>query len=177
MERKRIKKISMVVSLLIAFVLYIILHELGHCIVAVACGATITEFSILTAHMSYVGGSYTNTSDLWLHVNGVLFPLILSYIYMIFYKTDKENIIYRIVSYIITIMPMFSILPWVIMPIIYAVGGSIPATDDVTKFLYNFSSRYNPIWVTIGAVVLIVVSIIIIIKKRILHNFIAEMRR
>jgi len=177
MKDKRIKIISMVAYFLIALVLYIILHELGHCIVAVACGATITEFSILTAHMSYVGGSYTDASDLWLHVNGMLFPLTISYIYMIFYNSDKGNLTYRIVSYVISFMPMFSLLPWVIMPIMYAVGESIPATDDVTKFLYNFSASYNPIWVTVGAVILIATSIIMIIKKRILHNFIVEMKK
>ena len=42
---------SFVLSALLSILLYIVLHEAGHCIVAILCGATITEFSILSAHM------------------------------------------------------------------------------------------------------------------------------
>ncbi|MGN0735322.1 MAG: hypothetical protein ACI4LP_05815, partial [Anaerovoracaceae bacterium] len=47
--------------------LYIFLHELGHMIVMLSAGATITSFGILTAHVSAEGGNYSTLSALWLH--------------------------------------------------------------------------------------------------------------
>lgn len=148
-------------------VLYIILHEMGHCIVAVACGATITEFSILTAHMSFVGGTFTRALDLWLHANGAMFPLIVSYVYMLLYKKDKESVPYRIFSYFVALIPTCSLLAWVVIPVLYLTGNA-PAYDDVTKFLDNFSSNYHPICVTLGALVLMLVSVVLMLKKRII---------
>jgi len=160
----------------IVLVLYIVLHEMGHCIVAVACGSTITEFSILTAHVSYAGGTYTNVSDMWVNVNGMLFPLILSYIYMLFYKKGKEDVHYRMFSYFVWLLPTGSLLAWVMIPIAY-VNGDAPANDDVTKFLHHLSSDYHPIYVTLGALALIVLSVVLMLKKRIIQNFVVELRR
>ena len=77
---------SFVLSALLSILLYIVLHEAGHCIVAILCGATITEFSILSAHMNYSGGNFTALSALFLSANGILFPLFLSYIYTFLYR-------------------------------------------------------------------------------------------
>ena len=55
---------SFVLSALLSILFYIVLHEAGHCIVAILCGATITEFSILSAHMNYSGGNFTALSAL-----------------------------------------------------------------------------------------------------------------
>ena len=64
MKQKRILFLSIFASALLCILLYIILHETGHCIVAVSCGATVTDFSIFSAHMSYRGGNFTDLSDL-----------------------------------------------------------------------------------------------------------------
>lgn len=160
----------------IVVILYIILHEMGHCIVAVACGATITEFSILNARMSFVGGTFTRASDLWLHANGMMFPLIVSYIYMLLYKKEKESVHYHIFSYFMALMPTCSLLAWVMIPVIY-LTGSAPGYDDVTKFLDNFSSEYHPIFVTLGALVLMMLSVTLMVKKRIIQNCMMEFRR
>lgn len=176
MEPKKKKIIEVLVSAVVVLILYIFLHEMGHCIVAIACGATITDFSILTAHMSSVGGNYTNLSDLWLNANGALFPLIVTYVYMLFYDKKRENSFYRILSYFIAIIPACSLLAWVFIPIVYMTGNA-PVGDDVTKFLYNFSSGYHPIYVSIAALLLIAVSVTIMVKKQILHNAMAETKR
>lgn len=158
-----------------AILLYIILHELGHCIVAVACGAEITEFGIITAHMSYAGGHFTDISNLWFNVNGMAFPLMLSYVYMLCYQKKREGTFYRIFSYFVAILPMFSLLAWVTIPLFY-LGGNAPAGDDVTKFLRIFSTGYHPLWVTVGAIVLIMISVVLIIKKEILKIALVEMK-
>ena len=175
MKEQKEKILSVFLSLIIVLILYIFLHEMGHCIVAMACGATITEFSILTAHMSSVGGTYTDISDMWLHVNGALFPMVVSYAYMLFYNREKESSVYRVCSFFMTLMPTFSLLAWVIVPIVY-LGGNAPVGDDVTKFLDTFSVKYHPIYVTLAAAVLVLLSLTIMIRKRIIHNYILEIR-
>lgn len=64
-------------AVLLSTFLYILLHEFGHVIVLWTVGADITEFSILSAHVSYIGGEWTNLSDRWMHVNGAFFPLVV----------------------------------------------------------------------------------------------------
>lgn len=90
---------SFVLSALLSILLYIVLHEAGHCIVAILCGATITEFSILSAHMNYSGGNFTALSALFLSANGILFPLFLSYIYTFLYRAAAMNKFYRMMSF------------------------------------------------------------------------------
>lgn len=48
--------VSLMVSLLIVFPVYVVLHEGGHTLAAALCGAKITRFSVLGAYMSYEGG-------------------------------------------------------------------------------------------------------------------------
>lgn len=145
MKQKRMIFLSIFLSVLLCILLYIILHEVGHCIVAVSCGATITEFSILSAHMNYSGGNFTDLTDLFLNANGVLFPLILSYIYISLYRPTIKNRFYRIMSFFFALMPAFSLLPWVFFPIAYRLGLLFAESDDAMKFLYNFSSLHNPL--------------------------------
>ena len=48
-----------VASILVSLPVYIILHEGGHALVAVLCGARITKFSVLGAYTTYEGGTFT----------------------------------------------------------------------------------------------------------------------
>ena len=98
---KKIKSIGYILlSAGIAIFLYILLHEFGHMIVMLSVGATITDFSIFTAHVSADGGNYTNLSDMFMNVNGALFPLIISYLYTLLYKKGSTKSFYRIFSYV-----------------------------------------------------------------------------
>ena len=101
------KKVGVaLLSALITVFIYILLHELGHMIVMLSAGATITDFSIFTAHVSGIGGNYTNLSNLWLHANGALLPVIVALIYALFYKKDAESVFYHQFSYMFTLMPL-----------------------------------------------------------------------
>ena len=173
----KVKKVLYVfASALLAIFLYIILHEGGHMIVMLSAGATITDFSILTAHVSGVGGNYTNASDLWLQANGALLPVIVSFIYMLFYKKESRSMFYHIFSYMFCLIPVGSLFAWVIIPFVY-MQGNAPAGDDVTKFLYNFTHDYHPLLVSAVAVLIIAVEIILMIKKEIIKTFIVEIRK
>lgn len=101
MNRKIKINLYLLLSAMIAIVGYIFFHELGHMIVMLSAGAEICDFSILTAHVSAAGGNYTAVSDLWLHANGMLFPVILSLIYCSLYKKDSKSSLYCIFSYIL----------------------------------------------------------------------------
>lgn len=178
MEKKEAIRliISTVISAFVSVILYVFLHESGHCIAAIACGATITEFSIVSAHMNYAGGSYPDTAAMWLHANGMIFPLIISYIYMFLYRRKTENRFYHLISFFIVLIPAVSAFAWVLIPIAY-ITGNAPAGDDVTKFLDIFSSVHCPIWISMAALILIAISVILMVKKGILHNYIKVLTR
>ncbi|MGI6773388.1 MAG: hypothetical protein GX264_05090 [Clostridiales bacterium] len=173
---KRAKYISSTVfSALIVVFLYIVLHEFGHMIVMLSAGATITEFSISGAHVSAVGGSYTNVSKMWLHVNGAVFPLLISYLYLLLYRRSIKNTYYRVFSLFLGVIPAASLLAWVFVPLLY-MSGNAPSGDDVSMFLYTFSQSFHPIIVSLVALVLIGVSVLLMIKKGVIHNFGEEVK-
>ena len=174
---RKIKTIGLLVILsAIAVIGYIFLHELGHVIVMLYAGAAITDFSILHAHVSAVNGQYTDFTDLWLNANGMLLPLIVSFLWMIFYRKDFENTAYRIASYLIGLLPASSLLAWVYVPFLFR-KGKAPAGDDITKFLYNFSKSHNPLVVSAAALYLISMSLTLMFRKKIIANFITEMNK
>lgn len=167
--------VYLLLSTVIAIFLYILLHESGHMIVMLAAGSTITDFSILGAHVSGVGGNYSRLSDMWLHANGALLPVIVSLVYMLLYKKKKESSFYRILSYIVSIAPVMSLLAWVIIPFIY-LQGNAPVGDDVTKFLLIFDQNHQPLIVSAVALLLIAVNVTVMIKKDIIKNAILIMK-
>lgn len=174
--REKASKIRLLLAsgVLVLFI-YILLHELGHLIVMLSAGATITEFSIVTAHVSGTGGEYTNLSDLWLHANGTLLPVLTAYIYMLFYKSNSEKLFYRFISYMVGLVSTASMFSWLIIPFMY-MGGNAPANHDVTKFVYNFSHYFHPLIVSAVAAIMIGIGIAIMIKKRMIHDFIVAVR-
>lgn len=176
-EKQQITKpiLYLLVSLPAVYVLYTFIHEAGHCIVAIACGARITEFSIVTAHMNAIGGNYSDFSTMWLNANGALLPYFAVIVYMLFYRKQATNSFYRLFSYLIVLGTTCSLLAWVMIPIIY-LNGNAPAGDDCTKFLEIFEAYHNPILVTITALGLICISVFLMVKKRIVTNFIDTLR-
>lgn len=62
MKTKKVIRMLIPAVLLSTF-LYIPLHEFGHVIVLWTVGADITEFSILSVHVVYTGGEWSNLSD------------------------------------------------------------------------------------------------------------------
>ena len=166
----------LMISAIVTVFLYILLHEFGHMIVMLSAGDRITEFSIFGAHVSGEGGNYTNTSDLWMYANGTIFPLLLSYIFLLFYQKESMNMVYRIVSLFFGFSPAFALILWFVKPFVY-VRGTFTAGDDTTQFLYNFSQGHSPILVSIAAALLFGISIFLVIRKRVLRNFIEEIKR
>jgi hypothetical protein len=140
-----------------------------------SAGAVIDEFSIIGAHVSGHGGEYTPVSAMWMHANGAFLPVVVSMIYILRYKKDTQNIIYKVFSLYVAIVPFSSLLAWVIIPFVY-MGGQAPAGDDVTKFLDVFTQYAHPLAVSAGAAVLIAIGVFTAVKKQIFGNFYREIR-
>ena len=177
---KRRKRVSFALTVVgigfLSILLYIWLHELGHAIVLWAVGADITEFSIFEAHVLYAGGNWTDMSDLWMHLNGAFFPVVVSVIWMLLYRRGVRNRVCRIFSVFEVIIPLSSALAWVVIPFLY-MQGLAPEDDDVTKFLYNFTFDY-PAWtVSLVALLVLVLCIFLAVKKGIFHNMADEIRQ
>ncbi|MDO5152127.1 MAG: hypothetical protein Q4D50_02060 [Eubacteriales bacterium] len=175
MQRKAPKIGFILLAGLITVFLYILLHELGHTVVMLSAGATITEFSIISAHVSGTGGNYTDLSDLWLHANGALLPVIVALIYALLYKKDAKSVFYHLFSYVFLLIPIGSLFAWVIIPFLY-LQGNAPAGDDVTNFLYNFSQNHHPLLVSAAAAFLIAAGVTAMVKRGIFRNFISAIR-
>lgn len=147
------KLLSILLSFPAAVVIYIILHESGHALVALIAGSSITEFSILHAHVSYSGGQYSDFMIMLREAGGLLLPIIVSLICMIMYSEKISVKIFHMLYILICFMPVGSLWVWMVIPMLY-VRGAAPAGDDVTKFLDIFSWYGNPTYVSIAALML-----------------------
>lgn len=99
-------------SILVGALLYIFMHELGHTIVAIVCGAEITEFSILGARMSYNGGAFSKTMFSLFHAAGILFPILLTVPIIISYKRDKKSVLYHCCYMTVCLWGVSPLLAW-----------------------------------------------------------------
>lgn len=161
------KRVKILLAFCAGIICYIVLHEFGHMIVILASGASVTEFSIVRAHVSYSEGLFTVNQNLWINVNGALFPLLISYIYAIAYRRNLKNIFYRVFSVVVCGGAACSLLAWVVIPILYY-WGKAPTGDDVTKFIFYFSLDHNPIFISMIAGALHVFSVYLIVKNGIM---------
>ena len=180
MKNRLRRAVKIFPAFVIGMILYIAFHELGHLIVAVSAGATITEYSIIHAHTSWVGGTFTINKYLWVNVNGVLLPILLSYIYALTYSEKIKNGFYKAISFVVSVVPLGSLIAWVIIPILNTFGimSKGLADDDATKFVLYFSvGHHSPIWVSIGAAAMIALGVFIVVKKGIIRGWITYIRK
>ncbi|MDE7223528.1 MAG: hypothetical protein K2O34_07090, partial [Acetatifactor sp.] len=146
--------LKVVLAAFLEIIVYIFLHEAGHALVAVSCGAKITAFSIVGAFTSSTGGNYTQATYSLLNIAGMAFPLIISVCYMmLFFRKNKKGEFYRIFSMFFILMPAMSLLAWVIVPIAF-MAGDTANPDDVIQFLNT--SGIHPVIVMVLALILFV---------------------
>ena len=168
MNLKAKKIISLFASIACMLPLYILLHEGGHTLIAVLCGAQITEFSILGAYMLYDGGIFTAATLSLFHAAGMLLPLCILIVYMLAYQRKRKGIFYRIFSFMFLLITAAPTLAWVIVPVLYLFDQA-PQGDDVTKFIN--SSGLSPWAVLSGAMVLLFLCLILAWKKKVIQNY------
>ncbi len=133
---------------------YICLHEAGHALIAIACGAEILSFSIVGAYVSSMGGNFTRVTSSLMNIAGMALPLIFAVCYMLFiFNKNKQGYFYRIFSLFFVIAPVGSLMTWVFIPVAY-LAGDTTSPDDVIHFLN--SSGIHPAIVMSGALVMLV---------------------
>ena len=162
------KLLSLFASILLMLPIYILLHEGGHALIAVLCGARITEFSLLGAYMRYEGGIFTTITLSLFHIAGMLLPVLVSILFMLAYQNHIKSIFYRIFSFLSLLLPIGSILAWVSVPLL-ALFVRAPQEDDAAKFID--SSGLSPWVVFLGATILFACCILIAWKKKIIQNY------
>lgn len=152
---------------LTSVVVYIFLHESGHALVAVACGAKITSFSIIRAYTSWVGGTYSVFTASALKAAGMVLPLIAAVIYMLFiFNKNRQGSFYRMFSLFFSLFPVMTLLAWVIVPIAY-MAGDTNTPDDVIQFL-NVSGL-NPVIVIVVSLLIFLLSLLLAWKKGVMQ--------
>ena len=167
MKNKITILISSLLASLFTIILYI-LHELGHTIVALACGAKITSFSIIGARMSYDGGKFNQFSISLLNAGGMLLPVLLCLIFTLTFNRKITNALYIFFSSTFFVICTGSILAWVVLPFI-SFFSTLPEGDDVARFLMN--SQCNELIVIFAALLLFAIMIITALNKVLFKTF------
>ncbi len=71
------QKISIFIAVSVGAAFFImLLHEVGHAVVVLSCGAEITDFSF--THVDWGDAVFTEKQLAWLYLNGTLLPFVVS---------------------------------------------------------------------------------------------------
>ncbi|AWW27461.1 hypothetical protein ACIZ62_17825 [Acetobacterium carbinolicum] len=157
--------LSTILATVIAVVTYITLHEAGHCLVALACGAKITKFSILSASMAYEGGVFNRFQFALFHAAGALFPIIVCFLLLFFYRRTQKGMLYHQFYFMFSLISIASVFAWILVPIC-SIFTEVPQGDDVTKFMVE--TGFSPLIVVFGALMIILPMIFLVRKKGVL---------
>lgn len=157
------KRLLVIPAALLVIPAYIFLHELGHLLVMVACGDKILSFSIFTASVSGAGGHFTPATQSLLDLAGMGLPLLLSLIYLLFFfKDGRKGALFRFYSALFVLVPIMSLLAWVMVPVAYFLGQTAGA-DDVIHFLSH--SSVHPILLMVLSLVFFLICLGLAWKK------------
>lgn len=162
--------LAMLAMALVSIIMYIFVHESGHAIVAILCGASNVKISIVSAHTWWTGGSFTAITGALCNVAGTALPVCISWIAMMFYAKSRKGLIYHMAYIIFFIISTSSVLAWVGISAYSMLAPFPDQTDDVAQFL-NVSG-IPPVIVFLTGVIVILLSIFIAIKKQLLHTLI-----
>lgn len=153
---------------LVSLIIYVLLHESGHALVAMLCGAGNVKISVFLAHTWWKGGSFTGITQALCDAAGAALPVCIWWIAMMFYKRERKNAMYQMAYGIFFIAATSPLLAWVLIPA-YSMFAPFPdQSDDVVKFLSG--SGIPPVIVFLSAIFIIAFNVFIAIKKGLLHT-------
>lgn len=154
-------------SLWSMILLYILLHEGGHALVAYLCGAKIVDFNILNGYVVAEGESFNTLTTATFYIAGLLGPVIGFTSYLILFQKQIESGFKKILSALLAGRLLFSIGVWAIVPIQYMIGKA-SALDDVTGFIEAL--KINPLIMSSVFSLILSIYSYVIWKKRIFQN-------
>ena len=136
--------------------IFAFIHEVGHVLVVWMYGGRINSFVIFSfrPHITHIGADFTEFGQALSNASGMLLPVLLGIIAVCFYDHRIKSIPYHISFFLAAISLPFSIVPWVIFPIV-SLYAFPPRGDDVTKFIDITRYSFNPLCITFVALMLI----------------------
>ncbi|HAD05695.1 MAG TPA: hypothetical protein DCE76_00885 [Anaerolineaceae bacterium] len=134
--------------------MYTFLHEGGHALVAWLSGGSVQVFDInffnLGAHVR-TSASLNRTGEIFNSIAGMGLPLLVWLVFLLLAPRRASPLV-ETLKLISSAGVLGSLIPWVIIPLIYASGGG-PVSDDAARFLAF--SGLKPEWVAAFFAVLI----------------------
>ncbi|MCX7976875.1 MAG: M50 family metallopeptidase [Bellilinea sp.] len=134
--------------------MYTFLHEGGHALVAWLSGGSVHVFDInffnLGAHVR-TSASLNTTGEIFNSIAGMGLPLLVWLAFLLLAPRRASPLV-ETLKLISSAGVLGSLIPWVIIPLIYASGGG-PVNDDAARFLAF--SGLKPEWVAAFFAVLI----------------------
>ena len=136
--RLRLILILLFVLLFVLFI-YTFLHEVGHAITGLLFGQSMTEFNVsfwdFSAHVGMSGGELSESQLATQAIAGPGLPLLIWAIF-IGLVPRKAGLILEALKLISSMTVLNTLLAWILIPILYALGNA-PSSDDVTHFLLH----------------------------------------
>lgn len=137
-------------SLVGLLVVYTVAHELGHALVGLACGQTLTEFDarfwMLDPHVS-MSGSITTAQRLVQIAAGTGLPLLAWLVFQLA-APRRASAALTLVKLMSALIVLNTLLTWIGLPI-FVLLGNTTIQDDVISFLR--ASRMPPLLLSAGA--------------------------
>lgn len=166
--------IFLIIIFFIFMYAYTLFHELGHGIIGVIAGGKIVNIALgFNAHITIVDANYNDFTYALMNAFGVLLPLLILLIALLFYNKNSKKIEYHIIYIISAIGTIGSTLAWIILPLV-SIFTSVPENDDITKFLNT--TGLNPIIISLISF-LVLTSLVILIYKKGLFLKLTEIRK
>lgn len=110
-----------------------------------------------------------------MNANGMFLPYVTACLCGLLYNRGRKNRFYRFFFFFFSVISFMPLTAWAVIPLIY-VPGSEPGGEDVTKFLYNFTTDHSPLLVSAAALLLFAIGLVIMLRKGIIRNYISEIR-
>lgn len=151
------------ICLCCAPLLYSFLHELGHCIAVWVCGGTVTGFYPFgpDPHMTYEGVVESIPLAL-VHVAGAMLPLVTIAAVLLLYRGSEKHFLLNISMVIMSVIFLFTVVPWVVEPLCYLFDLADPG-DDVIKFIDT--TGFHPAAVALCAAFVFVLMVFLFVKR------------
>src|SRR5690349_7576125 len=150
--------------ILFVFFTYAFLHEMGHAIIGLLLGQSLTEINVsfwnFGAHVGMTGGRLTQNQLAIQSAAGVSLPLLIWGIF-ISLVPRKANFSLEILKLISSMAVVNTLLAWIVLPIFF-INGNAPS-DDVTNFLRY--SQMSPLLLIFIAIILYVGTWIFFLSK------------
>lgn len=171
-EKTQILLARMVVCGFISGALCILMHELGHGIVALASGARVTRFDLLRGFVATSGGHKGYLIRQLFYAAGFLLPSISAAIYALLFRRG-ESAMYRIFSALYETVCTAALLDWIVTPLLWMFRKA-PRGDDCTMFLDFYS--FHPLTVSAAVAILAVLLILLAARRGIYSDFMETVR-